>query len=48
MVYLEIQRGGGGEMKTSEFQQYFGDTVACTKILMRDTKGCGQMSPNNT
>ena len=35
-------------MKTSKFQQDIGGTVACTKIISRVTKFCGQMSSNGT
>ena len=47
MLYLEIQKGKEA-MKTSEFQQQIGRTVACMKRLMMATKGCDQLTSNET
>ena len=35
-------------MKASYFWQHNRGTAACMKITMNDTKGCGQMSSNDT
>ena len=35
-------------MKTLTFQKYIGGTSECMKRLMMDTKGCGQLTSNNT
>ena len=42
ILYLDLKKGGE-ETKTSEFKQDIGGTVECTKIIIRGTKGCGQM-----
>ena len=47
MLYLEIQKGKEA-MKTSKFQKDIGGTTACMKILDIATKGCGQMTSNDT
>ena len=41
-------KGGGGGMKTSEFQKYFGGTTVCMKRLAISTKECGQLTSNYT
>ena len=33
-------------MKTPEFQQDIRGTADCTNRIMKDTKGCGQLSSN--
>ena len=47
MLHLEIQKGEEA-MKTSEFEKYLGVTDACMKILSINTKGCGQLTSNDT
>ena len=47
MLHLDIQKGKEA-MKTSNFQKDIGDTAAYMKILMMDTKGCGQLTSNYT
>ena len=47
MLYLEIQNGKEVS-KASDFQQDIGSTADFTKIVMKATKGCGQLSSNNT
>ena len=47
MLHLDIQKGEEA-MKASEFQKYLGGTTACMKILAMDTKGCGQLTSNDT
>ena len=47
MLHLEIQNGKKA-MKTSNFQKYIRGTTACMKILAIDTKGCGQLTSNDT
>ena len=42
MLHIEIQKGKEA-MNTSNFKQQIGGTVACIKILMMATKGCGQL-----
>ena len=47
MLHLEIQKGEE-DIKTSEFQKYIGRPTACMKRLDIDTKGCGQLTSNDT
>ena len=47
ILHLEIQKGKE-VMKTLTFQKYIGGTAACTKRLMMDTKGYGQLTSNDT
>ena len=47
MLHLDIQKGKEA-IKTSTFQKYVGGTVARMKIRMMDTKGCGQLTSNDT
>ena len=47
MLHLEIQKGKE-VMKTSKFQKDLGGTTACIKILAIATKGCGQLTSNDT
>ena len=47
MLHPEIQNGKEA-MKTSEFQNYLGGTTTCTKRLDIATKGCGQLTSNDT
>ena len=47
MLHLEIQKGKEA-MKKSEFQSELGDTAECMKRLAFATKGCGQLTSNNT
>ena len=47
MLYLEIKFWEEA-MKTLEFQQEIGGTASCMKIIMKATKGCGELSSNNT
>ena len=47
MLHLEIQKGEEA-MKKSGFQKYLKGTDACMKILPIGTKGCGQMTSNDT
>ena len=47
MLYLDIQKGKEA-MKMSEFQKYLGGTAALIKILAMATKGCGQLTSNDT
>ena len=35
-------------MKSSDFQQKIGGTSTCMKIIMKATKGCGQLSSKDT
>ena len=35
-------------MNTYKFQHYIGGTAACKEIIMKDTKGCGQLYSNET
>ena len=35
-------------IKKLEFKQEVGGTEACVKIIMKDTKGSGQLSTNDT
>ena len=47
MLHLEIQKGKKA-MKTSDFQNVLGGTDACIKRLAIATKGCGQLTSNDT
>ena len=47
MLHLEIQKGEEAT-KTLEFHKYLGGTTACMKILLIATKGCGQLTSNDT
>ena len=47
MLHLEIQKGEEA-MKTSNFQKDLGGTTLCMKRLAIDTKGCGQLTSNDT
>ena len=46
MLHLEIQKGKE-VMKTFNFQKDIVGTAACTKRLMMDIKGCGQLTSND-
>ena len=39
---------GGGGYKDFKIQKYFGGSAACMKRLEMDTKGCVQMTSNDT
>ena len=47
MLYLEIQNWKEA-MKTPNFQKDIGGTTACMKRLGIVTKGCGQLTSNDT
>ena len=47
MLHLEIQKGEEA-MKKSKFQSVLGGTDACMKRLYIATKGCGQLTSNDT
>ena len=47
MLHLEIQKGEEA-MKKSIFQSELGDTAACMERLAIATKGCGQLTSNDT
>ena len=47
MFHLEIKKGKEA-MKTLEFQKYLGGNAACMKIISTATKGCGQLTSNDT
>ena len=47
MLHLEIQKGKKA-MKTSNFQNVLGGTAACIKRLAIATKGCGQLTSEDT
>ena len=47
MLHLDIQKGKE-DTKTSQFKKNIEGTTACTKILAIDTKGCGQLTSNDT
>ena len=47
LLHLDIQKGEEA-MKTLKFQKYLRGTTACTKILALATKGCGQLTSNDT
>ena len=43
LIFLDIQQGKEG-MKSSRYHLELGATVACTKILVEETKGLGHRS----
>ena len=43
LLFIEVLRGKEG-MKDSRYQQELGDTAACTKRMMKETKGISQKS----
>ena len=47
MLHLKIQKGKG-DMKILTFQSELGGTAACMKRLAISTKGCGQLTSNDT
>ena len=47
MLQLEIQKGKEA-MKKSKFQNVLGGAAECTKRLAIATKGCGQLTSNDT
>ena len=47
MSYLEIQKGNYS-MKISQFKQVIVGTTSCKKKRMKSTRGCGQLSSNDT
>ena len=47
MLYLEIQKGKEA-MKKLKFQSILGGTTKCMKRLAISTKGCGQLTSNDT
>ena len=47
MLHLEIQKGKVA-MNKSTFQRELGGTSACMKRLAISTKGCGELTSNNT
>ena len=47
MSHLEIQKGKE-TMKTSTYKNVLVGTTACTKRLSISTKGCGQLTSNDT
>ena len=47
MLHIEIQKGKEA-MKKSTFQSELGGTAVCMKRLAIATKGCGQLTSNNT
>ena len=47
MLHLEIQKGKE-DMKKSKFQSVLGGNAACMKRLDIATKGCGQLTSNDT
>ena len=47
MLYLDIKNGDKAT-KTAEFQNDVGGAISCTKIIMKYTKGCIQLSSNYT
>ena len=47
MLHLEIQKVEEA-MKTSKFHNVLGGTTVCMKRLAVSTKGCGQLTSNNT
>ena len=47
MLHLETQKGKE-DTKAEKFQQKIGGTAECMKRLMMSTKGCGQLTSNNT
>ena len=47
MLGLYIQKGKQ-DMKTSNIRKYLRGTSECMKILMMATKGCAQLTSNDT
>ena len=47
MLHLEIQKEKE-DMKTSKFQKYLGGITSYMKRLAISTKGCGQLTSNDT
>ena len=47
MSQIDIQKGREA-MKTSNFQNVLAGTTACMKRLAISTKGCGQLTSNDT
>ena len=47
MLHLEIQKGKEATKK-SKFQNVLGGTAACMKRRAISTKGCGQLTSNDT
>ena len=47
MLHLDIQKGKEA-MEKSKFQSELGGTEACMKRLAISTKGCGQLTSNDT
>ena len=47
MLQIEIQKGKEA-MKTPRFQKYIRGAEVCMKRLTMATKGCGQLTPNDT
>ena len=47
MLHLDIQKGKEA-MKMPNFQKYLGGTTACMKGQAIATKGCGQLTSNDT
>ena len=47
MLHLDIQKGKEA-MKKSKFQSILGGTDACMNRLDIATKGCGQLTSNDT
>ena len=47
ILHPEIQKGEE-DMKTSKFQNVLGGTTSCMKSLDISTKGCGQLTSNDT
>ena len=47
MLHLETQKGKEA-MKKSRFHNFLGGTTVCMKRLAIDTKGCGQLTSNDT
>ena len=46
MLYLDIKEVKGA-MKESYFQYNIGGMAVCTRIIIKSTKGCGKLSPND-
>ena len=47
MLHIDIQKGKEA-MKTSKLQKYIGGTTVCMKRLAIATRGCVQLTPNDT
>ena len=47
MLHLDTKKGKEAT-KMSKFQKYLGGNAACIKRLDIDTKGCGELKPNDT